>query len=99
MPPQSWVSAKGVVVHRGASFSAVWKTKGSRCPIPTCNLLHDTDPSGTSFRYPDPSLKQTLNIDIHKLQDDLSAGIDWLWAVYSHTDEMLSSAPSASDYE
>lgn len=63
------------------------------------NLLHGVDPSGTKFRYPDPELNRTLKIDIYKLQADLSAGIDWLWAVYSHTEEMLSAAPSAGDYE
>lgn len=62
------------------------------------DLLHNIDPSGTTFRYPEPGLKQTLNIDIYKLRTDLSEGIDWLWAVYDHADEMLSAAPSASDY-
>lgn len=62
------------------------------------DLLHDIDPSGTNFRYPDPELREPLNVDIYKLQSVLGAGIDWLWAVYDHTDESLGAAPSLSDY-
>lgn len=61
------------------------------------DLLHDIDPSGTNFRYPDPELKDPLNVDIYKLQSVLGAGIDWLWAVYDHTDESLGAAPSLGD--
>lgn len=62
------------------------------------DLLHDIDPSGTNFRYPDPMLNEPLNVDIHKLQSVLAIGLDWLWAVYDHTDEMMKAAPSISDY-
>ncbi|MGN5734767.1 hypothetical protein [Arthrobacter psychrochitiniphilus] len=62
------------------------------------DLLHNIDPSGTTFRYPDRDLKRTLNLDFSKLSADLAGGIDWLWAVYTQVDEMLSAAPSASEY-
>lgn len=62
------------------------------------DLLHDIDPSGTNFRYPDAALREPLNVDIYKLQSVLGAGIDWLWAVYDHVDESLGAAPSLSDY-
>lgn len=62
------------------------------------DLLHGIDPSGTNFRYPDPTLNEPLNVDIHKLQSVLATGIDWLWAVYDHTDETMGAAPSFSDY-
>lgn len=61
-------------------------------------LLHGIDPSGTNFRYPDPKLTEPLNVDIHKLQSDLADGIDWLGAVYDHTEASLNAAPSLSDY-
>lgn len=62
------------------------------------DLLHDVDPSGTAFRYPDPKLTEPLNIDIYKLQNELSTGFHWLEAVYSFVDETLSVAPSDGDY-
>lgn len=62
------------------------------------DLLHDIDPWGTNFRYPDPALREPLNVDIYKLQSVLATGIDWLSAVYDHTDETLGAAPSHSDY-
>lgn len=62
------------------------------------DLLHDIDPTGTNFRYPDPKLTEPLNVDVYKLQSVLATGIDWLWAVYDHTDESLGAAPSLSDY-
>lgn len=62
------------------------------------DLLHDIDPSGTNFRYPDTELRESLNVDIYKLQSVLGTGIDWLWAVYAHTDESLGAAPSVNDY-
>lgn len=62
------------------------------------DLLHDIDPSGTNFRYPDPDLTEPLNVDIHKLQRVLGTGVDWLWAVYDHTDATLGAASSISDF-
>lgn len=62
------------------------------------DLLHNLDPSGTTFRYPDDDLGDVLRIDIIKLRQDLQDGIHWLWAVYDWADESLKAVPSASEY-
>lgn len=56
-------------------------------------LLHQIDPTGTAFRYPPENLSQSLNVDLKKLQTDLSDGYHWLEAVYDFTNETLSAAP------
>lgn len=66
--------------------------------IKAVDLLHDIDPSGTNFRYPDPELTEPLNVDIYKLKSVLAKGFDWLSAVYDYVDETLGAAPSASEY-
>lgn len=40
----------------------------------TADLLHNIDPSGKTFRYPDRDLMRTLDLDIGKLSADLSRG-------------------------
>lgn len=65
--------------------------------IKAVDLLHDIDPSGTNFRYPDPELSEPLNVDIYKLQSVLAKGFEWLSAVYDYADETLGAAPSVSE--
>lgn len=66
--------------------------------IKAVDLLHDIDPSGTNFRYPDTELTEPLNVDIYKLQSVLAIGFDWLSAVYDHADATLGAVPSASEF-
>lgn len=44
-------------------------------------LLNELDPTGESFRYPDQSLNDSLDLDFNALHDDMADMIMWLGAL------------------